>query len=244
MTEPPNAAGHMVRRGAGSSAPTRDGRESLAAWWDRYCSRIGLADKGVPLFVSDPAGRVHAVPSGAGAGRGTWQLVLPRSAAAAALLGATADRVRAGSPSDPDAPSGLMYVLHWRQAPSGRIVPLHIGTVALAELRRATPSGRRTIPGDLRVDTLDALAAAACSRPAALPGGARYRGWATRLFEDAPAAMPTLRQPLFLWATAWSRTTPSPWRIVAPCTATFAASVLQAVAAELFPDAVLDSVQR
>jgi hypothetical protein len=84
------------------------------------------------------------------------------------------------------------------------------------------------------------LSAAACPGHGAEKIVRKYVRWAQRLFSDAPALMPTLRRPVYFWATAWSAESYNIWNDFGSSFLSFEEYLLIGVASELFPDILLN----
>jgi hypothetical protein len=84
------------------------------------------------------------------------------------------------------------------------------------------------------------LSAAACIGHGADRVVRKYHRWAQRLFRDAPAAMPTLRRPVYFWATAWHPGSYSIWHEYGSCSLSFQEYLLIGVASQLFSNILLN----
>jgi hypothetical protein len=215
--------------------------EKKLALWDRFCWEHRIRDTAVPLFASDASGRVTSVPFGKDA-----RPILRRSSEMEGLLIREAGRVTA---HEDNLSEGLLYMMHWQEA-CGRIVPLYIG--------RASKYGKGN--GNISVNPLGIekdmskfarwgsgyayhigdLSAAACPGHDSARIAQKYRRWAERLFADAPSLTPTLRRPVYFWATAWSSASYNIWDDFGPCFLSFEEYLLIGVAAELFRHALLN----
>ena len=211
------------------------------ALWDRFCKEHEIGETGVPLFACDAIARVACAPFGK-----DGRLILRRSAEMEALMVREAGRVIAQGDNRSE---GLLYMMHWRED-SGRIVPLYIGRAGrygkgggnisanLLGLENNTSKFGRW--GSGYAYHIGDLSAAACLGHGSRKIVGKYRRWAQRLFFDAPALMPTLRRPVFFWATAWSSESYNIWQDFGPCFLSFEEYLLIGVASELFPDILLN----
>jgi hypothetical protein len=147
------------------------------------------------------------------------------------------------------ASEGLLYMMHWRED-SGRVIPLYIGRAGkygkeggnisanLLSIERDTSKFARW--GSGYAYHIGDLSAAACTGHESDKLVKKYHRWAQRLFRDAPAPMPTLRRPVYFWATAWHPDSYSIWPEFGSCFLAFQEYLLIGVAAQLFPDALLN----
>ena len=211
------------------------------ALWNRFCNEHGIFESGVPLFEHDAEGRVASEPFGK-----DGRAILRRSSAMEALVRREVNRVLA--PGE-NCCEGILYMMYWREAPR-QVVPLYIG--------RAGKYGRGG--GNLSANLLGIekdvsrfarwgsgyayhigdLSAAACPGHGGDKVVQKYQRWAQRLFLDAPALMPTLRRPVYFWATAWSQQSYNVWHDFGPCSLSFEEYLLIGVASTLYPDALLN----
>jgi hypothetical protein len=144
---------------------------------------------------------------------------------------------------------GLLYMMHWREE-SGRIIPLYIGRAGkygkgdgnisanLLGIESDTTKFARW--GSGYAYHIGDLSAAACPGHGASKLVRKYHRWAKRLFLDAPACTPTLRRPVYFWATTWSPEAYSIWPDFGSCFLSFQEYLLIGVAAQLFPDSLLN----
>lgn len=143
---------------------------------------------------------------------------------------------------------GLLYMMHWRE--KGEIVPLYIGRAGkygkggdnisanLLNIERDTAKFARW--GSNYAYHIGDLSAATCPGHGKGRVVRKYQRWAQRLFCDAPTSTPTLRRPVYFWATAWSRDSYSIWPDFGRCYLAFQEYLLIGVAAQLFPDILLN----
>lgn len=212
--------------------------------WDGFCARHRIVDRGVPLFDADGGGRVVAERFGR-----DGRLVLRRSAAMEDLLAAEVERTVAAPASGPATLEGVLYLMHWRE-PSGRVLPLYVwragrygrggGNVSANLLAICANAGKFARWGSNYAYHIGDLSAASCPGHAPVKLTPKYRRWAERLFLDAPAPRPTLRRPVFFWATAWGPDSYSIWAEFGACSLAFEEYLLIGVASELFPDVLLN----
>lgn len=207
----------------------------------RFCDEHEIAERGVPLFEPDAKGRVACLPFGK-----DGRPILCRSSAMEALLRRTVSQVLA---HDNNPSEGLLYMMHWRDA-SGLIVPLYIGRAGKYGRGRGNLSAnllgidkdvsRFARWGSGYAYHIGDLSAAACPGHGADKIVQKYRRWAERLFADAPSLTPTLRRPVYFWATAWSPHSYNIWHDFGPCSLSFEEYLLIGVASELYPDVLLN----
>jgi hypothetical protein len=213
--------------------------EQKLALWDRFCSAHGIQHAGVPLFACDDGGRIACEPFGK-----DGRSILRRSPDMEALI---VREVRKTLSRD-TRNEGLLYMMHWRDG--GRIVPLYIGRAGkygkgggnvsanLLDIERDTSKFARW--GSGYAYHIGDLSAAACTGHADGKVVRKYQRWAQRLFCDAPTPTPTLRRPVYFWATAWNPQSYSIWPDFGSCALAFQEYLLIGVAAQLFPDVLLN----
>lgn len=210
------------------------------ALWDAFCTAHGIAETGVPLFAADPDGAVEVFAYGL-----DRRPVLRRSAAMEALLAGTVERVLAASPGEAE---GVLYLMHRLDA-AGRVVPLYAGKAGrfgrrggvsanIVAIRANT--GKFARWGYNYAYHLGDLSAAALPGHAPNKIAPKYRRWARRLFNEAPAAAPRLRTPVRFWCTSWGPGSRSIWPEFGGCPLAFAEYLLIGVAGLLFPDDLLN----
>nr|WP_217346322.1 hypothetical protein [Noviherbaspirillum sp. L7-7A]MBV0880729.1 hypothetical protein [Noviherbaspirillum sp. L7-7A] len=145
---------------------------------------------------------------------------------------------------------GMLYMMHWREN-SGRIVPLYIGragkygkgggNISANLLGIETDMSKFARWGSGYAYHIGDLSAAACPGHASEKVVQKYRRWAQRLFSDAPTLTPTLRRPVYFWATAWTPDSYNIWNDFGSCFLSFEEYLLIGVASELFPDVLLNN---
>lgn len=215
--------------------------EQKFALWDRFCSEHRIRETAVPLFTCDDVGRVTSSPFGK-----DCRLILCRSVAMEKLIVREVGRVLLSGNNQSE---GLLYMMHWRDD-FDRIVPLYIGRAGkygrtggnisanLLNIEKDTSKFARW--GSSYAYHIGDLSAAACPGHRSEKIVKKYSRWAHRLFSDAPAATPVLRQPVYFWATAWDRNSYNVWPDFGTCSLSFQEYLLIGVASELFPDTLLN----
>lgn len=214
------------------------------ALWETFCSRHAIAYGGVPLFATDGEGRVRSAPYGR-----DGRVILQRAPEMETLLVGQVERVLGSPAVGPDRLEGILYLM-FRRAGDRGVLPLYIGRAGrfgrgdgnvsanLADIRRN--GGRFARWGSGYAYHIGDLSAAACPGHPGAKCSPKYRRWADRLFADAPAPSPRLREPVFFWATAWGPSSPSIWAEFGPCSLAFQEYLLIGVAAECFPGELLN----
>lgn len=221
--------------------PADDMNEKKLALWDQFCKEHRIYDTGVPLFKHDASGRVSSAPFGK-----DGRYILCRSPEMEEMIRHVTRVIREeGSLSE-----GMLYMMYWREE-SGRIVPLYIGRAGkygkgggnisanLLDIERDISKFARW--GSGYAYHIGDLSAAACPGHSPAKVVQKYRRWAYRLFCDAPALTPTLRRPVYFWATAWGPESYNIWHEFGPCFLSFQEYLLIGVASELFPDVLLNN---
>jgi hypothetical protein len=139
-------------------------------------------------------------------------------------------------------------MMHWKKA--GRVTPLYIGRAGkygkrggnisanLLSIERDTSKFARWGPG--YAHHIGDLSATACTANGSDKLVKKYHRWAQRLFLDAPAPAPTLRRSVYFWATACNPDSYSIWPEFGSCFLAFHEYLLSGVAAQLFPDVLLN----
>jgi hypothetical protein len=213
--------------------------EQKLALWDRFCAEHQIAEAGVPLFASDSDGRVASTSFGR-----DGRLVLRRSPEMEALIVREVRKILSADTAN----EGLLYMMHWRE--EGRVVPLYVGRAGkygkgggnisanLQDIEHDTSKFARW--GSGYAYHIGDLSAAACTGHGDAKVVRKYQRWAQRLFRNAPAATPTLRRPVYFWATAWGPDSYSIWPGFGSCYLAFQEYLLIGVAAQLFPDILLN----
>lgn len=215
--------------------------EQKLALWDRFCSEHKILETGVPLFSCDDAGRVASAPFGK-----DGRLILRRSVEMEVLIAREVGRVLAPGERQHE---GLLYMMHW-QEDSGRIVPLYIGragkygraggNISANLLGIDKDSSKFARWGSGYAYHIGDLSAAACTGHNAERIVKKYSRWAHCLFSNAPTTTPSLRRPVYFWATAWEREAYGIWPDFGSCSLSFREYLLIGVASELFPDTILN----
>lgn len=213
--------------------------EQKMTLWGRFCAEHRIREASVLLFACDNGGRVASAPFGR-----DGRLILRRSLEMEALI------VReVGSTLSIDTRNeGLLYMMHWLE--EGRVIPLYIGRAGkygkgagnisanLLDIERDTSKFARW--GSGYAYHIGDLSAAACPGHGSGKLQKKYHRWAQRLFLDAPAATPTLRRPVYFWATAWNPDSYSIWPEFGSCSLSFQEYLLIGVAAQVFPHVLLN----
>ncbi|WP_313706128.1 hypothetical protein [Massilia sp.] len=213
--------------------------EQKQALWDRFCAEHRIVEASVPLFLCDDNGRAASVPFGK-----DGRLILRRSPEMEALIVREVGKTLSIDTRN----EGILYMMHWQDA--GRVTPLYIGRAGkygkgggnisanLRDIERDTSKFARW--GSGYAYHIGDLSAAACTGHGSDKLVKKYCRWAQRLFLDAPAPTPTLRRPVYFWATAWSADSYSIWSEFGSCFLAFQEYLLIGVAAQLFPDSLLN----
>jgi hypothetical protein len=213
--------------------------EQKLALWHRFCAEHRIREASVPLFACDDGGRVVSAPFGKNS-----RLILRRSPEMEALI---VREVRKTLSTD-TRNEGLLYMMHWRE--ERRILPLYIGRAGkygkgdgnisanLLNVERDASKFARW--GSGYAYHIGDLSAAACPGHGNDKVAKKYQRWAERLFFDAPAPRPTLRRPVYFWATTWNPDSYSIWPEFGSCFLAFQEYLLIGVAAQLFPEALLN----
>lgn len=211
------------------------------ALWDRFCKEHRILETGLPLFACDEDGKVTCAPYGL-----DGRSILRRSPEMEALVRHEVNRVLG---QDDNRVEGLLYMMHWWDD-TGRIVPLYIGRAGkygkaggnlsanLLGIEQDTSKFARW--GSGYAYHIGDLSAAACPGHQQSKILQKYRRWAHKLFADAPSPSPTLRRPVYFWATAWSADSYNIWHDFGPCFLSFEEYLLIGVASELFPEHLLN----
>jgi len=214
--------------------------EHKLALWDGFCREHRVRESGVPLFACDSAGKVVAAPFGK-----DGRMILQRSSEMEALVVREVRKILSADAQH----DGLLYMMHWRED-SGRIAPLYIGRAGkygkgggnisanIVGIERDTSKFARW--GSGYAYHIGDLSAAACIGHGPDKVVKKYDRWAQRLFCDAPTSSPTLRRPVYFWATAWNPESYSIWPDFGSCFLAFQEYLLIGVAAQLFPDVLLN----
>ncbi len=213
--------------------------EQKLALWDRFCTEHRIQETGVQLFASDDSARVASAPFGK-----DGRLILRRSPEMEALVIREVGRTLSADTRN----EGLLYMMYWQE--KGRVLPLYIGRAGkygkgsgnisanLLNIDRDTSKFARW--GSGYAYHIGDLSAAACSGHGGDKLVRKYQRWAQRLFLDAPAPTPTLRRPVYFWTTAWNPDSFSIWPELGSCFLAFQEYLLIGVAAQLFPDVLLN----
>lgn len=213
--------------------------EQKLALWDRFCAEHQIGEAGVPLFACGDRGRVASAPFGR-----DGRLILQRSPEMEALILREVGKTLSADIRN----EGLLYMMHWRE--QRRVIPLYIGRAGkygkgagnisanLLDIERDTSKFARW--GSGYAYHIGDLSAAACTGHGSDKVVKKYYRWSQRLFHDAPASTPTLRRPVYSWATAWNPDCYSIWPDFGSCALAFQEYLLIGVAAQLFPEVLLN----
>src|SRR4051812_49367357 len=98
---------------------------------------------------------------------------------------------------------------------TGRVLPLSVGRAGRfgrmnGEMSASLRDTRRNLGKFARWGSnyayhLGDVSAVSCVGHDASRATPKYRRWADRLFMDAPSDSPTLRRPVYFWATPWGQ---------------------------------------
>ena len=175
--------------------------------WDNFCSRYGVAEKGVPLFEVN-----NNVVDLIEIGRDK-RLFLKRSKAMETNVIQEVKKVLSDHKSKADHFEGIIYMMY--RLLSDRIVPLYIG--------KAEKYGKNG--GNLSENIRDIernahkfcrwgygyayhvgdLSAIVCPGHPQEKRRGKYVKWANALFEDFPSKTPRLKFPVYFWIHAWEK---------------------------------------
>lgn len=210
--------------------------------WDNFCSRYGVADRGVPLFeVNNDIVNVNEI----GKNR---RLVLKRSNEMESNVIQEVRKVLSDHQSGADRFEGLIYMMY--RVLSNRIVPLYIG-----KAEKYGKSGSNLSENIKDIERNDHkfcrwgygyayhigdLSAIVCPGHPQEKRPGKYKRWANTLFEDYPSKSPRLRLPVYFWIIAWERGNIGIWEEFGETSLTFLEYLLIGVASRLFPNDLLN----
>ena len=212
----------------------RSGCGMKPALWETFCARFGILDTCVPLLAADGDGNVQARNISI-----AKKEILVRSAECESLILETTDQLISDWTSGAKRFDGMLYMMGSKQR--GKFVPPYIGktestgrggglSVNIANLH--TDKSKFARWGDNYAYHIGDLSACV------LPGHAdskkvpKYRAWADCLFVDGSAK---LREPVYLWATAWDRSQTGIWEEFGPTSLAFLEYLLIGVAGGISP---------
>ena len=139
---------------------------------------------------------------------------------------------------------GLIYCMGWRD--DAQFVPLYVGKA------ETIGKGVRNLSANIKNLKADRSKFArwgdnyayhlgdlsACALPGHQPTklSAKYKAWASKVFEDVPSLTPKLRRPVYFWAKAWDRTDVGIWEELGPTSLAFLEYLLIGVAGRVSAD--------
>ena len=143
---------------------------------------------------------------------------------------------------------GLIYLMFWKT--NNSVLPLYVGKTETlgrgdgnlsANIQGLHSSVRNFARwGDNYEYHVGDLSAVVLSGHQSKHQKTKYRDWASSLFEDYPTSQPVLRQPVYFWTKAWSRTDVGPWQDFGPTRLTFLEYLLIGIASHAFPEHLLN----
>jgi hypothetical protein len=185
--------------------------------WREFCGRLGVSKNAVLLFDQDDQGQVRLKDIGA---PGSERRVLARSGPMEGLVKSEVGKLTEDYANVRGRYDGLIYIMGRRTTDD--FEPLYIGkTETLGR------DGRNLSANILGLDAPSSKFArwgynyayhlgdlSACVVPGHAPDKRtlKYQSWAEELFEVAPTDQPTLRAPIWFWATAWDSSRVGVWQ--------------------------------
>jgi hypothetical protein len=212
--------------------------------WNGFCSRMRIADTGVPLFDASSSGIVATKEIG----RDNRRQVICRSQGMENLIVFEADRLVSDWKSGTHKYDGLIYMMY--RLKKDKVLPLYIGkteTIGKGEgnlsaniknLGRDKSKFARW--GDNYAYHIGDLSAAV------LPGhnpakiSRKYQEWGRALFTDIQVENPKLKEPVHFWTRAWSSKEVGIWEAFGPTRLTFLEYLMIGVASSAFPESLLN----
>jgi len=204
------------------------------ALWEAFCARFCVLETCVPLFATDDDGNVRVRNIGR-----VQKQILVRSAECEALILGVTDQLIPDWMSGAKRYDGMLYMMGWKKL--GEFVPLYIGktestgrggglSVNIVNLHREKSKFARW--GDNYAYHVGDLSACVLSGHEECKKVPKYRAWADCLFVDGTAK---LREPVYLWATAWDRSETGIWEEFGPTSLAFLEYLLIGVAGGISP---------
>lgn len=190
------------------------------AVWDKFCARFNIYESCVPLFTSDSDGNVQHKCIGRG---NTQRPVLVRSDECEAMILSVTDQlVEDWTSSGAEQFDGMIYMMGWKEA--SRFVPLYIGQAGTLGKKEGANLSANIINlhkvkrnfarwGDNYAYHIGDLSACVLPGHAEDKKSPKYQAWAKCLFVDGTTK---LRQPVYLWATAWAKSQVGIWEDFGP----------------------------
>ena len=217
---------------------TQSSRQTL---WIDFCENQKVLKQSVPLFKTD-GNQVQLHQHGK-----DRRLILKRSPEMENMVIAEANKLIKDFETHSHFYDGVIYMMFLHQ--DDQIVPLYIGKSEKfgkkgnlsANIKGISPTqsffarwgyGYAYHMGD--------LSAWVCPEHQEKKKSPKYERWAKKIFKDFPSRQPTLREPVFFWMKAWSKTDIGIWREYGATPLSFLEYLLIGVAGALFPNDLLN----
>ncbi|MHC5022272.1 MAG: hypothetical protein ACYTGX_19705 [Planctomycetota bacterium] len=213
-------------------------------FWYVFCHQTGLTDTGVPLFRTKD-GKVLTGKVGK-----SKREVLARSQGMEALVLREVTKVKDDFDSRGRTCEGLLFIVYTEDE-EAMPEPLHIGSIpkigpdgGYNKLLKGIKAGANQHAfagwGYNKTGFFGGLSALLVDKAGIDPGGRnRFTPWVKRLFLDPPVQR-KLRQPVHFWARAWDPTQRGPWMEYGPCGLAALELQLEAIAAGVWKERLLD----
>jgi hypothetical protein len=208
--------------------------------WREFCDRVGVTKNAVLLFDQDDQGQVRLKDIGAS---GSERRVLRRSGPMEQLVKLEVGKLTEDYANARRRYDGLIYMMGRRTG--NDFEPLYIGkTETLGRgggnlssniLGLDAPSSKFARWGYNYAYHLGDLSACVVPGHAPAKRTLKYQSWAEELFEDALTDRPTLRAPIWFWATAWDSSRVGVWQELGATRLAFLEYLLIGVASLVSP---------
>jgi len=218
--------------------------QRVRRFWYVFCHQTGLTDEGVVLFrTKDQRALTGKI------GKGDRQ-VLARSQAMEALLLRETTKVARDFESRGNRYEGILYIVYTEDE-EGMPEPHHIGSIpkigadggynkAIKGIKAGANQHAFGGWGYNKTGLIGGLSALLIDKAGIDPSGrSRFTPWVKRLFEEPPVQR-RLRQPVFFWARAWDPALRGPWMEYGPAGLASLKLQLQAIAAGVWDEPLLD----
>lgn len=218
--------------------------ERVRRFWYVFCHQTGLTDEGVPLFRSKDGCALSGKLGKA------QREVIARSQGMEALVLRETTTVRRDFESRAGNCEGLLFIVY-TEDDEGMPEPMYIGSTPTLgpdggynKLLKGIKAGANQHGfagwGYNKAGFFGGLSALVVDKAGIDPTGRnRFTPWAARLFTD-PIVQRRLHQPVHFWTRAWDPSLRGPWMEYGPCGLASLKLQLQAIAAGVWPEPLLD----
>jgi hypothetical protein len=211
--------------------------------WNNFCTSMNIIDNCVPLFE-----HINNTVNIKTIGLKTERSMLCRSSMMEKLIQNETDKLILDWEEDKDNLDGLIYMMFIKEG--DKVLPLYIGkTETIGKGDRNLSVNIKNLHGDsskfarwgdgysYHIGDLSAVVLTGHNENKI---NKKYTDWANILFVDFPSVAPKLKQEVYFWTTAWSKSNIGIWKEFGQTRLTFLEYLMIGVASSAFPDLLLN----